>query len=477
MLRFGTDGVRGDADNDLTTPFVVALGRAVARVLRPERVCIGRDTRASGPRIEAGLAVGLRSEVVEPVLLGVLPTPAIAFVAAQAGVPAAIVSASHNPWSDNGVKVIGADGRKLPDGAESRDRSRARSWSSARPGTDAGTRTSTVEPSFAADGASADAYVAHLLSTLDGRAPRRSRHRARLRERRRRSRSGRACCGPRARACTCCTPRPTVATSTTTCGSTHPELLRRAVVERGAALGLALDGDGDRVLAVDERGELVDGDQIMTMTAIDMHARGELRNDAIAVTVMSNLGLRRALRAAGIGVVETPVGDRHVVAAMQAHDLVLGGEQSGHIVYSQYATTGDGLLTGLLRRRPGAAHGAPAVGARGADDPGAAGARERAGGAAGSTSAPRRCWPTRCAAVEAELGDTGRVLVRASGTEPLVRVMIEADAQAVADAAAERLRSVVTSQFGTAAGAVTPRIPADVRHRGRGSQAGRSGRP
>jgi phosphoglucosamine mutase len=446
VLRFGTDGVRGDAEQELTTPFVVALGRAVARVLQPERVYIGRDTRASGPRIEAGLAVGLHSEVAQTVLLGVLPTPAIAFVAAQAGMPAAIVSASHNPWSDNGVKVIGADGCKLPDGAENAIEAELElelgsTWDRR------GYTYVDVEPSYAADGPSADAYVAHLLSTLDGRnldgldivldcangagfevGPRVLRD-----------------AGARVHVLHA---DPDGRNINDACGSTHPEALCRAVVDRGAALGLALDGDGDRVLAVDERGQLIDGDQIMTMTAIDMRERGALRNDAIAVTVMSNLGLRRAMRAAGIGVIETPVGDRHVVAAMQAHDLVLGGEQSGHIVYSEYATTGDGLLTGLLvadllRRsvRPVSAL------------------------AAQMTRVPQVLVNVRVARqvdvassavlgdavrdVEAELGDSGRVLVRASGTEPLVRVMIEADAQNVADAAAERLRDVVTQQFGT----------------------------
>ena len=443
MLRFGTDGVRGDADKELTTPLVVALARAVARVLQPERVVIGRDTRESGPRIESELAAGLRREGVEPVLLGVLPTPAIAYVAANDGVPAAIVSASHNRWSDNGVKVIGADGRKLPDDVEVAIES-ALEAELATSG--AGVHTyGSGDIDFDADGPSADAYVSHLLPTLDGRrlddldvvldcangagfdvGPRVLR-----------------AAGARVHVLHAA---PDGRNINDNCGSTYPEELCRVVRERGAALGLALDGDGDRVLAVDERGTLIDGDQIMTMTAIDMHSRRELRNDAIAVTVMSNLGLRRALRTEGIGVVETQVGDRHVVAAMQEHDLVLGGEQSGHIVYAQYATTGDGLLTGLriidLLRRTG---------------------RPLSALAGQMTHVPQVLVNIRVAQrvdvsasavldaavkeLEAELGETGRVLVRASGTEPLVRVMIEADRQSVADAAAERLRQVVTSQF------------------------------
>jgi phosphoglucosamine mutase len=449
VLRFGTDGVRGDADNELTTPLVVALARAVARVLHPERVLVGRDTRASGPRIEADLAVGLHAEGVEPVLLGVLPTPAIAFVAANEGVPAAIVSASHNRWSDNGVKVIGADGRKLPDDAEVAIEAELEASSFVALATRRDTRLADAQDSgaLAAHGASADAYVAHLLSTLDGRrldgldvvldcangagfdiGPRVLR-----------------AAGARVHVLHA---TPDGRNINDDCGSTHPELLRRTVLERGAELGLALDGDGDRVIAVDERGELVDGDEIMTMTAIDMHARGALRNAAIAVTVMSNLGLHRAMRADDIRVIETPVGDRHVVAAMQTNNLVLGGEQSGHIVYSEYATTGDGLLTGLfvadlLRRAK----------------------RPLSALAAQMTRVPQVLVNVRVArrvdvaasvalaqavrGIEQELGETGRVLVRASGTEPLVRVMIEADAQSVADAAAERLRSVVTSEFGS----------------------------
>ena len=445
-MRFGTDGVRGDAEHDLTGPLVVALGGAIARVMRPERVFIGLDTRASGLRIEVELAIGLHGEGVEAVSLGVLPTPAIAFAAAREGVPAAIVSASHNRWTDNGVKVIGSDGRKLPDATEAAiEADLEAALADAR----AATHTlGDLGASFDFDAARADAYVEHLVSTLAGR---------RL--------DGLEivldCAngagfdvGPRVLRAVGANvhvlyAEPNGRNINDNCGSTYPQSLQRAVVERGAALGLALDGDGDRVIAVDERGELVDGDQIMTMTAIDMHAHGELRNDAIAVTVMSNLGLRRALRAAGIAVVETPVGDRSVVAAMQDHDLVLGGEQSGHIVYADYATTGDGLLTGLrvadLLRRT--AQPLSALGAQMTRVPQVlvnvrVARRVDVGSSAVLADAVKR--------VERELGDSGRVLVRGSGTEPLVRVMIEADAQSVADEAAERLRTVVTAEFGEA---------------------------
>ena len=480
MLRFGTDGVRGDSERDLTGPLVEALAKAVARVLRPDRVVVGRDTRASGPRLERELAAGLRAEGVAPVLVGVLPTPAIAFVATAAGVPAAIVSASHNPWSDNGVKVIGADGIKLPDAVEAAIEAELEAALGAAPDGIPGTARADAaapEPTFGADPAAADVYVEHLLSTLRGRTL-----------------GGLSvvldCAngagfevGPRVLRATGAQVQvlhaePDGRNINDGCGSTHPDSLQRAVVEHGADLGLALDGDGDRVLAVDEHGDLVDGDQVMTMTAIDMHERGELRNDTIAVTVMSNLGLRRALRARGVGVVETPVGDRHVVAAMQAHDLVLGGEQSGHIVFAQHATTGDGLLTGLrvadLLCR--SARPLSVLAAQMTRVPQVLVNVRVAGAADIEASAALRA---AVRSVEAELGDTGRVLVRASGTEPLVRVMIEADVQSVADDAAERLRGVVTSQFGSGD---SPWNSRDVRHRGRGPKArqpglARSGRP
>ena len=226
------------------------------------------------------------------------------------------------------------------------------------------------------------------------------------------------------------------------CGSTYPQELQATVRASSAGLGLALDGDADRVVAVDENGDLVDGDQIMVMTALDWHERGLLRNDAIVVTVMSNLGLRRALGVAGVGIVETPVGDRNVTAAMAAHDLAIGGEQSGHIVFADLATTGDGVLTGLIV----------------ADLMVRRGVAMSALGAA-MTRLPQVLVNVRLAhtvdlddtpsvqetvsKIEAELGDRGRVMVRASGTEPVVRVMVEAPTQAEAAAAADRVRAAL----------------------------------
>jgi phosphoglucosamine mutase len=440
VLRFGTDGVRGNAETDLPSDFVVALGRAIARVLGRGRVLIGRDTRASGKRIESDLVEGLTYEGATPVLLGVLPTPAIAFHAAM-GAPAAIVSASHNPWHDNGVKVIGPDGRKLPDEVEAAiERALEASVAEGRPASSAFELRETAD--------AADAYVGHVLAALGGRRL------DGLHVVLDCANGAGFAVGPRVFAAAGAQvdvlyAEPDGHNINTGCGSTHPIALQAEVVARRADLGLALDGDGDRVLAVDERGELVDGDEIMTMCALDLHDRGSLRNDAIAVTVMTNLGLRRALRAHDIGVVETPVGDRHVVAAMRERDLVLGGEQSGHIIFADHATTGDGLLTGLLvcdlvHRRTERLSTLAAqmtrlpqilVNVRVARRVDLAAAPE-------VTAAVQR--------IERELGEAGRVLVRASGTEPLVRIMVEAESEAGAEAAADQLRGVVEAEFGPA---------------------------
>ena len=425
MLRFGTDGVRGNAETDLTPELIAALGRAIVAVLHPERLLIGRDTRESGLRIQQELAGAGPS-----VELGVLPTPAIAFTAARLGLPAAVVSASHNPWIDNGVKVIGPDGYKLADDVE------AAIEAAIDPGS-AGREVARLERTEDA----ADLYVQHLVSALD--APSLGGLRVVLD-----CANGAAYeVGPRAlRAAgadvTVLHAEPNGRNINEGCGSTHPESLQRAVLEQGAALGLALDGDADRVLAVDQTGALVDGDQIMTMLALDR------RVDAVVVTVMTNLGLRHALHDAGIDVIETPVGDRYVVEAMRSGGIAIGGEQSGHIVFSQYATTGDGLLTGLLvaelmhrRRRPLSALAAQMTRYPQALVNVRVGKRVDLGDAPNVWAAVRE--------VERELGDDGRVLVRASGTEPLVRIMVEATSQTVADAAAERLRPVVETDFGT----------------------------
>ncbi|GIU90186.1 MAG: phosphoglucosamine mutase [Acidimicrobiia bacterium] len=437
MLRFGTDGVRGDADADLTDDFVFALGRAAARVLGPGQFLVGRDTRASGPRIEAALCRGLAAEGARVEALGVLPTPGVAYVAQCEGAPAAVISASHNRWTDNGVKLLGPGGTKLRDDAEAAVEHEIEGLL-ARGHDVPEAAWETVDRT--------DEYVAHLTGALEGRDLGGLRIVLDC--------ANGAASGVGARVferagadVTVIHAEPDGRNINERCGSTDPDDLVRTVRDRAADLGLALDGDADRVIAVDERGDVVDGDQMMTAFALDLDARGALRNGAIAVTVMSNLGLRRALAAAGVGIVETPVGDRNVLAALAAHDLVLGGEQSGHVIFSDLATTGDGLLTGLLFadlvRRSG----------RRASQVAAAMERfpqvlvnVRVGRRPDLDAAPVLWDEVR--AVEAELGDEGRVLVRASGTEPLVRVMVEAHDARVAAAAASRLEAAVAGEFG-----------------------------
>jgi phosphoglucosamine mutase len=233
------------------------------------------------------------------------------------------------------------------------------------------------------------------------------------------------------------------------CGSTDPRDLQAAVVATGADAGLAFDGDADRVLAVDEHGTIVDGDQIMVIAALDMQERGVLRNHAVAVTVMSNLGLHQALEPAGIGVVETPVGDRYVFAAIEDHDLVLGGEQSGHVIFRDLATTGDGILTGLflLDRAQRAGRSLSSLASLMTRVPQLL-ENVRVGSRPDLASAP--VLAAEVAVVEAELGERGRVLVRASGTEPVIRIMVEAPTEAGARAALARLRRATEEAFGTA---------------------------
>lgn len=443
MLKFGTDGVRGVANAELTPEFALALGRAAARVLGGDRCAVGRDTRRSGPMLEAALAAGLASEGVDVVLLGVVPTPAVAWWSAAEGAPAAMVSASHNPFADNGIKLFAAGGRKLPDDVERRLEDELQRLVHRRPADEGAAGGDRPVPTGAALGRIAPAegadagYRAAVVASLAGR----------------RLDGLRAVVDCANGAASAVAPavlrelgvevevvhdRPDGTNINDGCGSTHVERLGPLVAERGADLGIAFDGDADRVLLVDGAGQVVDGDQIIAMCAIDRHERGALAGDSVVVTVMTNLGFRRAMEKRGIRVVETRVGDRHVLEALEAEGLSLGGEQSGHVIFRDLATTGDGLLTAVqvldvvvrsgvplaelaarsmtrlpqVLRNVRVAHRDPAIVDRLADD---------------------------IAAVEARLGDQGRVLVRPSGTEPLVRVMVEAPTAAEADEAAAAL--------------------------------------
>ena len=424
-LKFGTDGVRGVADTELTTPFLHSLGAAAARVLgRP--FLVGRDTRISGPRVLADLSAGL-GDVVD---LGVLPTPAVAFLSAQRGLPAAMISASHNPYPDNGVKFFLPGGRKLSDEVEEE---LERSLVAVDP--------ALPPPSVEVDPSAMESYERHVVDSagsLEGLhvvidcangaayqvAPRVLR-----------------AMGARVDVLF---DAPDGANINEGCGSTHPAALQAAVVSAGADAGLAFDGDADRVLAVDHRGELVDGDQLLGLLAVDLRDRGGLRDDTLVVTVMSNLGLRLAMAREGIAVHETQVGDRYVLEAMEAGGWSLGGEQSGHIIFGDLATTGDGLLTGVqvldaVRRtgRPLADLARVMTRLPQVLRNVRVGRRDGLDEAAGVWAA--------VGAVERRLGETGRVLLRPSGTEPVVRVMVEAPDRDTAQQAADELAAAVES--------------------------------
>jgi len=439
-VGFGTDGIRGVANTELTPELALSLGRAAVGVLGGDRWLIGADTRVSGPMLVAALAAGLASAGADVVDLGVVPTPTVAFHAQAFGCPAAVVSASHNPYTDNGIKLLAAGGKKLRDDVESAVAARMSGPAPER------------SPRVGRIGRHADplgAYAAHVVASIEDRRLERMRL---VIDCANGAASEVAPLVLRALGAevTVLSAAPDGTNINAGCGSTHPAPLQAAVLEAGADAGLAFDGDADRVVAVGGDGGMVDGDHILAILAADLHARHRLRGHAVAVTVMSNLGLRLALDARGIAVVETPVGDRYVLEAMEAGDLALGGEQSGHIIFSDLATTGDGLLTGvqlldavsrsgveLARLAAGAMTRLPQVlrNVRVARPEGLAGA------------APVRSAVARA---EAELGATGRVLLRPSGTEPVIRVMVEAPTERQAAEVAERLTEAVTAALGGA---------------------------
>jgi phosphoglucosamine mutase len=444
-LRFGTDGVRGPAD-ELTDHLVESLGRAAARVLAPDlrrrpdrRFVIGRDTRESGPRLEAALVRGLAAEDVASELAGVAPTPAVAWIAAARDVPAAMISASHNAYGDNGIKFLGVGGVKLSDEVEARLEAELDVLVSSGSTVGDGSVPLDVEATSGAD--DLDRYLLGLFASLEGRtleamsvvvdcangaasslAPR-------LYER----------LGCRVQVIHA---EPDGRNINERCGSTHPDDLQMAVVARGADVGLAFDGDADRVLAVDETGSLVDGDHLIAMCAIDLRDRRRLAHDTVVVTVMANLGFRKAMADHGITVVETRVGDRYVLEAIEKGGFSLGGEQSGHVIFRELATTGDGMLTGLQVLDLVHRTGRPLSGL-------AAGSMTRLPQVLRNVAVPHRdpalldAIADEVRAVQGELGDDGRVLVRPSGTEPLVRIMVEATDADRAERAAGRLVAAV----------------------------------
>ncbi|OCB56677.1 phosphoglucosamine mutase [Mycobacterium vulneris] len=440
---FGTDGVRGVANRDLTAELAVALGSAAARRLgnsagHGRRVAVvGRDPRASGEMLEAAVIAGITSEGVDVLRVGVLPTPAVAYLTsaydAHFGV---MISASHNPMPDNGIKIFGPGGHKLDDTAEDRIEELVNGGPGLRP-TGAGIgRVLDAEDAL-------DRYLRHASKAVTTRlegltvvvdcahgaastaAPRAYR-----------------AAGANVIAINA---EPNGLNINDGCGSTHMEVLQAAVVEHGADLGLAHDGDADRCLAVDAAGRVIDGDAIMVVLALAMQEAGELASDTLVATVMSNLGLHLAMRAAGIEVRTTGVGDRYVLEELRAGEFSLGGEQSGHIVLPSFGTTGDGIVTGL-RLMSRMAHTRATLAALAepmqtlpqvlinvhVDDKAAV--------------AKSASVQSAVAQAEAELGDTGRILLRPSGTEQVVRVMVEAADENTAQQLAVRVAESVSGQ-------------------------------
>jgi phosphoglucosamine mutase len=444
--RFGTDGVRGVANVDLTAELALALGRATARVLHASGFVIGRDTRRSGPLLQGAFSAGLATEGVVVADVGVLPTPALALLAKRRGVPAAVVSASHNPYGDNGIKLFSAAGSKLPVDTEQaieRELDALMSSPVHPPARPTGAGVGSIDP----DHKGAEEYRQSVARSLKGRrldglhvvldcangaasriAP-----------------SIFQALGARVEAVH---DQPDVVNINDGCGSTHPEALSKAVVERGAAFGLAFDGDADRLVAVDHRGTVADGDTLLALFAIDLADRGLLPGDSVVVTVMSNLGFRIAMTERNIEVVETPVGDRAVLEALEAGGFNLGGEQSGHIVFRHLASTGDGILTGLLLADLVVRSGVGLATL-------SSGLIERVPQVLRSVAvldahrlvAASEVWET-VREIEEALGSNGRVLLRPSGTEPVVRVMVESFDAGVAESAAERICAVVEASLG-----------------------------
>ena len=446
-LKFGTDGVRGLANGELTPELALTLGRSAARILGGGTWLIGRDTRRSGPLLTAALAAGLASEGVDVVDLGVVPTPGVAHLSAVHDVCAAMISASHNPFADNGIKLFTAGGRKLSDETEElleAELTTLGSHGDPRPrpvGADVG----GIRP----DPEAVSRYRHHLLDgVLEGRRLDGVRV---VVDAANGAASGLAvdvlsALGAEVSAIH---DAPDGVNINDGCGSTYPADLQGAVVDRGAHLGLAFDGDADRVLAVDETGALVDGDQIIAMCAIDLHARGLLADDTVVVTVMSNLGFRQAMASRGIGVAITGVGDRNVLEELDRARYSLGGEQSGHIIFRDLASTGDGLLTGLMLIDLLVRSGRP-LGYL------ASKAMTRLPQVLINVRTARRDpglidrLAPAVAEVEARLGDRGRVLLRPSGTEPVVRVMVEAPTEPEAQDVAETLAAKVRAEAGEA---------------------------
>lgn len=440
---FGTDGVRGIANSELTPELTFRLGRTATYLFGQEHeqpvVIIGRDTRASGQMLEASLAAGICSAGGQAVLVGIAPTPAVAYLTnrlkAQTGI---VISASHNPFPDNGIKFFAQTGYKLPDAVEDRLEALVLADQDTLPRpTGAAVGKITYRPDLIQQ------YIDYAISTVSGDFSK--------------LKFVVDCANGAAFEAAPSVYRRLGANVITLhdspngvninqhCGSTHMESLQQAVIREKADLGIAHDGDADRCLFIDEKGQIVDGDQMMTICALDLLRRGKLRDNTLVATVMSNLGLHQAIKKAGGKVEVTAVGDRYVLEAMLANNYSLGGEQSGHIIFSEHSTTGDGIVTALQVLLAVAQSG-----------------KSLSELAAAMTRLPQLLvnvkvktkagWQQNQDILQAirsgenELGDYGRILVRPSGTEPLIRVMAEGPDQAQLHKIVNSIASVIQQE-------------------------------
>ena len=437
-LRFGTDGVRGDARTDLTAETVERLGRAGAEVLGGEEFAVGLDTRASGPMLAEAIHRGVAAAGGSSVDLGVLPTPAVARWCAEENSAGAMVSASHNPWFDNGVKFFAPGGLKLDDAAQTRVQARFDEIGAGPGAADprvrseaAAARRRHVEAMAASIAGRDLSGLSVVVDGANGAA----------------SEVGPECLRKLGASVRELNTSPDGYNINQGCGSTCPEGLQAAVAESGADAGVAFDGDADRVIAVDNAGNLVDGDQIIAVCALDRHRRGALPGPGVAVTVMANGGLHRAMAAEGVEVAETAVGDRRVLEMLDRRGLALGGEQSGHVIFRDLATTGDGLLTAVqlldALKRSGLDLAALTAAAM-TRLPQVLTLVRLDGSVIDPGDLEARLAPVAAAAAE-RLAGAGRVLVRPSGTEPVVRIMVEADDHSTAYTEADRLASDIAA--------------------------------
>lgn len=440
---FGTDGVRGLANQELTPELALELGRAAAKQIRKDapkgrklRAIVARDTRMSGDFLDHAISAGLASEGVDVNRIGVVTTPCVAYLTAKTDVDLGVmISASHNPMPDNGIKFFARGGYKLPDAIEDQIEQLLGDETDRPIGESVGEINAERE-------SAEKLYIKHLVRAAGDLSG--------LRVAVDCANGAASRLGPEALQeagvdTVVINASPDGRNINDNCGSTHPQQLQSQVVAAGCDFGVAFDGDADRCLAVDSAGNLIDGDKIMGMLAASFKEKGELTGNTLVITIMSNLGLILAMKEKGINTVQTAVGDRYVLEKMREQGFVLGGEQSGHVINANHATTGDGILTALciaravkdagqplekicefVKRLPQTLINVPNVDKTRTDD---AGLR------------------AEIAKAEEELGDTGRVVLRASGTEPLVRVMVEAATQQQADAVCERLAGEVKNRL------------------------------